>query len=60
VSLRDGVTYVAAVYLIVWLVIMAYMALLGSKVSRLEAELDRIEQAFGEQQGTGSGTAAAP
>ena len=59
-SLRDGVAYVAAVYLVVWVVIMAYMGLIGSKVRRLETELDRIEQELAARPGADAGTAHAP
>ena len=45
-SLRDSVTYVAAVYLVVWVVVLAYMGLIGAKVRRLEDELARIEAAL--------------
>ncbi len=45
-SLRDSVTYVAAVYLIVWVAVLAYMGLIGAKVRRLEVELTRIEAAL--------------
>ena len=39
----------AAVYLLVWIVILVYMALIGQKVTRLEADLDRIEKALEER-----------
>lgn len=45
-SLRDSVAYVAAVYLIVWVAVFAYMGLIGVKVRRLEDELARIEAAL--------------
>ena len=48
-SLRSAVEYVAAVYLLTWLAVLVYMALIGSKVSRLEAELDRLEAELGER-----------
>jgi CcmD family protein len=49
VSLRTAIEYVAAVYLLVWIVILVYMALIGQKVTRLEADLDRIEKALEER-----------
>ncbi len=48
-SLRTAIEYVAAVYLLVWIVILVYMALIGQKVTRLEADLDRIEKALEER-----------
>jgi CcmD family protein len=49
VSLRTAIEYVAAVYLLVWIAILVYMALIGQKVTRIEAELDRIEKALEER-----------
>jgi CcmD family protein len=49
VSLRTAIEYVAAVYLLVWIAILVYMALIGQKVTRLEADLDRIEKALEER-----------
>ena len=37
VSLRTAIDYVAAVYLLVWVAIFVYMALIGQKVTRIEA-----------------------
>jgi CcmD family protein len=50
VSLRTGVEYVAAVYLIAWLVILGYMVLIGRKLGRLQREVEELEH----------GTASAP
>ena len=58
-SLRDGVPYVAAVYLIVWMVVLAYMALIGAKVARLEADLERLEAEIDRRASTDAGTADA-
>jgi len=44
VSLRTAIDYVAAVYLLVWLAIFVYMALIGQKVSRIERDIERIER----------------
>ncbi len=44
-SLRTGVEYVAAVYVIVWLTVLAYMWLIGQKLARLEREVKRLETA---------------
>jgi CcmD family protein len=49
VSLRTSIEYVAAVYLLVWIAILVYMALIGQKVTRIEADLDRIEKALEER-----------
>jgi CcmD family protein len=46
VSLRTAIEYVAAVYLLTWIAIFVYMALIGQKVTRIERDLDRIEQAL--------------
>ena len=40
---RTAVEYVAGAYLAVWLAVIVYMGLIGQKVGRLEAELDRLE-----------------
>lgn len=42
-ELSEAVKYVAAAYLVVWLAILVYVILIGQKVGRLEAELDRLE-----------------
>lgn len=42
-ELSEAVKYVAAAYLVVWLAILVYVLLIGQKVGRLEAELDRLE-----------------
>jgi CcmD family protein len=42
-SLRTGVEYVAAVYLIAWLVILGYVFLIGRKLGRLEREVEQLE-----------------
>ncbi len=42
-ALSEAVKYVAAAYLVVWLAILVYVILIGQKVGRLEAELDRLE-----------------
>jgi len=43
VSLRTAIDYVAAVYLLVWVAIFVYMALIGQKVTRIERDIERIE-----------------
>ena len=48
-SLRTAIEYVAAVYLLTWVAIFVYMALIGSKVARIEADLDRIEKQLEER-----------
>jgi CcmD family protein len=42
-ELSEAVKYVAAAYLVVWLAILVYVILIGQKVGRLEADLDRLE-----------------
>jgi CcmD family protein len=42
--LRTAIDYVAAVYLLVWVAIFVYMALIGQKVSRIERDIERIER----------------
>jgi CcmD family protein len=42
-DLETSVKYVAAAYGLVWLAILVYVWLIGQKVGRLEAELDRLE-----------------
>ena len=49
-SLRTAIEYVAAVYLLTWVAIFVYMALIGQKVSRIERDLDRIEKALSERE----------
>jgi CcmD family protein len=44
VSLRTAIDYVAAVYLLVWVAILVYMWLIGSKVSRIERDIERLER----------------
>jgi CcmD family protein len=43
-DLATSVKYVAAAYLVVWLAILVYVWLIGQKVGRIEAELDRLER----------------
>jgi CcmD family protein len=45
VTLREAVPWVAAAYLLVWVVILAYVAIIGRKLSRLERALDELEGA---------------
>lgn len=44
-TLREAIPYVAAAYLSVWVVILAYVAIIGRKLVRLERTLDQLEQA---------------
>lgn len=50
-SLRTAIEYVAAVYLLTWIAIFVYMALIGQKVTRIENDLERIEKALAERDG---------
>ena len=43
-TLREAVPYVAGAYLIVWLVILAYVGIIGRKLTRLEHTLDELER----------------
>ena len=42
-TLREAVPYVAAAYLLVWVVVLLYVAIIGRKISRLERALDELE-----------------
>ena len=42
-DLETSVKYVAAAYGLVWIAILVYVWLIGQKLGRLEAELDRLE-----------------
>lgn len=44
-TLREAVPYVAGAYLVVWLVILAYVGIIGRKLTRLEATLEELERA---------------
>jgi hypothetical protein len=42
-TLREAVPWVAAAYLLVWIVILAYVGIIGRKLNRLEQTLDELE-----------------
>ena len=42
-TLREAVPWVAAAYLLVWVVILAYVGIIGRKLNRLERTLDQLE-----------------
>ncbi len=42
-ELESAVKFVGAVYAVAWIVVVAYVALIGRKLGRLEAALDRLE-----------------
>jgi CcmD family protein len=44
VNLRDSIPYVAAAYISVWIVILAYVWIIGRKLGRLERSLDQLER----------------
>ena len=44
-TLKEAVPYVAAAYMAVWIVILAYVGILGRKLTRLEATLEKLESA---------------
>ena len=44
-TLKEAVPYVAAAYMAVWIVILAYVGILGRKLTRLEATLEELERA---------------
>ena len=52
-SLRTAIDYVAAVYLLVWVAIFVYMALIGQKVTRIERDIERIERELDAREATG-------
>jgi CcmD family protein len=54
VSLRTAIDYVAAVYLLVWVAIFVYMALIGQKVTRIERDIERIERELDARETTGA------
>ncbi len=43
-TLRDSIPYVAGAYISVWLVILAYVWIIGRKLGRLERTLDQLER----------------
>jgi len=43
-TLKEAVPYVAAAYIVVWLVILLYVGILGRKLTRLEATLEELER----------------
>ena len=43
-TLREAIPYVAAAYISVWIVILAYVAIIGRKLVRLERTLDELER----------------
>lgn len=42
-TLREAVPWVAAAYLLVWVVILLYVGIIGRKLNRLERTLDELE-----------------
>ena len=42
-TLRDAVPYVAAAYLVVWVVVLLYVGIIARKMTRLEQQLDELE-----------------
>lgn len=42
-TLRDAIPYVAAAYLGVWIVILAYVGIIGRKLTRIEHALEELE-----------------
>ena len=59
-TLRTAVEYVAAAYLVVWVLVLVYMLLIGQKVQRLDAELDRLERALDERDAAQAGLGETP
>ena len=43
-TLREAVPWVAAAYLLVWVVILACVGIIGRKLNRLERQLDELER----------------
>jgi CcmD family protein len=46
IELSTAVKYVAAAYAVVWIATLLYVWILGSKLTRMERELDEAEQAL--------------
>lgn len=44
-TLKEALPYVAAAYIVVWLVILMYVSIIGRKLTRLEATLKKLEHA---------------
>lgn len=44
-TLKEALPYVAGAYMAVWLVILLYVGILGRKLTRLEATLEKLESA---------------
>ena len=44
ISLRTSVKYVAAAYIVVWALVLLYVWIIGSKLARMERELDEAER----------------
>jgi len=44
-TLKEALPYVAGAYMAVWLVILLYEGILGRKLTRLEATLEKLESA---------------
>jgi CcmD family protein len=57
--LRTAIDYVAAVYLLVWVAIFVYMALIGQKVTRIERDIERIERELDAREAAEQATPAA-
>jgi CcmD family protein len=49
ISLRTGVKYVAAAYAVVWGLTLLYVWIIGSKLRRMEGELDEAERQLAER-----------
>ena len=49
-TLREAVPWVAAAYILVWVVILAYVWIIGRKLNRLERALDELEAQQQQQQ----------
>ena len=44
-TLKEALPYVDGAYMAVWLVILLYVGILGRKLTRLEATLEKLESA---------------
>ena len=49
IALSTAVKYVAAAYAVVWIATLLYVWILGSKLTRMERELDEAERALRER-----------
>lgn len=54
-TLRDAIPYVAGAYIVVWIIVLVYVALIGRKLARIERSIDALEH-----DGDGAGESREP